>query len=354
MSAGRVRAIDWHRGLAVLVMVQTHTVFMLRPALREGPLFRLLERLDGWVAPSFLFCAGFSLALVQVRAAQAPGRGARVRKSLRRIAEVLLAASLVNWMWFPIFQQPVKLLRIDILQCVGLSLLLALLPVAALAGRPRALIPLCLALGTAVFAVAPLGEAIEGPWALLLNQRLDSPFPLLPWAGFVLVGAAFGALAASRPLRALAWALVLQWALGEVLWQLQAPLAAAYPPHHFGWTNPADMGRRLTSVAFTLLALLWVETRRPGWVRGWPKQVLETFGTASLSAYVFHQGMLFWHPFKRFDFSFRALFEARLDWAEYWPVTALVLALTWLLIQAFSALRGRTRAALEARGAKEA
>jgi hypothetical protein len=92
-------------------------------------------------------------------------------------------------------------------------------------------------------------------------------------------------------------------------------------------------------VALTLLALLWVEHRRPRWARGAGRALVETLGTASLSAYVFHQGMLFWHPFKRVNFNFRAFFEGRLDWATYWPMTALVLGLTWLLVKAFAQVR---------------
>jgi hypothetical protein len=132
---------------------------------------------------------------------------------------------------------------------------------------------------------------------------------------------------------------VVLWATGEALWQLKGPLAAAYPPHPFGGSNPADMGRRLASIALTLLALLWVESQRPGWLRGRAGALVETFGTASLSAYVFHQGMLFWHPFKRMNFNFRAFFDGSLDWAEYGPMTALVLALTWMLVKAFAKAR---------------
>ena len=83
----RVQAFDWLRGLAVAVMIQCHAMVLLLPALKEDPLFHWLVRLDGLVAPSFVFSAGFSLALVQVRGASGGARGVRVRKTLRRLGE---------------------------------------------------------------------------------------------------------------------------------------------------------------------------------------------------------------------------------------------------------------------------
>src|SRR5438105_13888076 len=103
----RVRAVDWLRGLAVLVMIQTHSLSLLRPELRQGPFFSRLQWIDGLVAPAFIFAAGFAMALVQCRAAAGGGpRGPRIRKTLRRIGEVVLVATLMQWMWFPLLQEP--------------------------------------------------------------------------------------------------------------------------------------------------------------------------------------------------------------------------------------------------------
>src|SRR6185436_13535893 len=153
----RIQSFDWLRGVAVLFMIQCHTVmFLLQRPLQDSGFYKLLMRFDGLVAPSFIFSAGFSLALVQVRSASAPGgRGKRVLKTLRRLGEVLAAATFVNWCWFPIFREPKWILRIDILHCIGLSLLLALPLMTLLAPRPRILRRVTLALAVAVFAVTP-------------------------------------------------------------------------------------------------------------------------------------------------------------------------------------------------------
>src|SRR5213594_1389019 len=143
MAAPRIRAFDWLRGLAVLLMIQTHALALLRPELRSGTLFDSLLWVDGLVAPSFILAAGFSMALTQVRAASAPGaaeaRRRRMLRTLRRLGEVLLVGILVNWMWFPIFREPRWIVRMDILPCIGVALLIALPILFALASRPRAL-----------------------------------------------------------------------------------------------------------------------------------------------------------------------------------------------------------------------
>src|SRR5215470_15368060 len=116
-AQARVRAFDWLRGLAVLVMVETHSLVLLRKELLTGPTAGVLDYVNGLVAPSFIFAAGFSLALVQVRAASSAGpRSSRVLRSFRRIGEVLAVGTLINWIWFPISVAPAWLLRMDILQ----------------------------------------------------------------------------------------------------------------------------------------------------------------------------------------------------------------------------------------------
>src|SRR5438309_8330413 len=150
----RIVAFDWLRGLAVVVMIQTHALTLLRSELRTGTLWARLQWVDGLVAPAFIFSAGFSLALVQVRGAAAGMRAVRVRKTLRRLGEVLLVATLLNWMWFPIFREPRWIFRIDILHCIGLSLLLALPIFALLSPRPRHLSWVTLALAAVVYGVS--------------------------------------------------------------------------------------------------------------------------------------------------------------------------------------------------------
>ena len=311
-------------------------VGLLRPGLRSGPLWTRLQWVDGLVAPAFIFSAGFSLALVQVRGAAAGTRAMRVRKTLRRLGEVLLVATLVNWMWFPIFREPRWIFRIDILQCIGFSLLLALPIFAVLSPRPRLLSWVALALAALVFGISPFAEHVRGPLAGFVNGSNESVFPLLPWAGYVYLGASAGAVAAGDPRKLRLWIGGLL-VLGAALWVATPQLAAAYPPHQFWVTNPANHATRWTQVCALLLVLLALE-RVPAGVRAISRiRLVELFGISSLAGYFFHQMLLF---FRIAGFSFEARWGSSCGWPKYWLVLALLVAatasLTWAMDRIYS------------------
>jgi uncharacterized membrane protein len=274
----RIESFDWLRGVAVLFMIQCHTVmFLLDPSLKGSTLYRTLLKLDGLVAPSFIFAAGFSLALVQVRSASKGSRAQRVRRTLRRLFEVLAVATLVNWMWFPVFREPKWLLRLDILHCIGLSLLIALPLLSGLATRPKVLRWVTLALSIAVFAITPLFEKTTGWPSLFLNPSSGALFPLLPWAGYVYLGASAGATAALGELRALVLWIGLLLLLGLVCWL----------------TLGLDHPQRVVWVMTFVLGFLFLENRLPKVTTTLPFRVATVFGTSSLAAYFLHEAMLF-------------------------------------------------------------
>jgi len=326
VSGARIRAFDWLRGIAVLVMIQTHSLVLLWPSLRAGAFFSWLQRIDGLVAPAFIFSAGFSLALVQVRGASTGQRGPRVRRTLRRLGEVLAVATLVNWMWFPLLREPHYILRFDILHCIGLGLLIALPIFAALSRWPRALRWVALALAAAVFGLAPFAEQVRGPLAAFCNDSTGTVFPLVPWAGYVYLGASAGATAALGSTRELARWLLALLLLGLLLWMQSDALAAAYPPHEFWKTNPANHAQRWTQVCGVALLLIGAEQLWPA--RNAVVRFVEVFGTSSLAAYFWHLNLLY---YRYAGFSFEALWGQRSSWPRYWMLLALLIAGTFAL-----------------------
>lgn len=340
-ASGRVRAFDWLRGIAVLVMIQTHSLALLLPELRKGDFFATLQWIDGLVAPSFIFAAGFAMALTQVRAAQGVGtRGRRIRRTLRRLAEVLAVATLVNWAWFPIFREPRWLIRIDILHCIGFSLLIALPILATLAPHPRALRWSALGLAVLAFGLAPLTETFQAPLGHFLNVKTGSVFPLLPWGGYVYLGAAVGACRTRREMAIWLGGLALA---GIAIWILTPQVAALYPPHDFWVTDPANHARRWTQVCFISLALLAVERS----FANLPVWFIEVFGTSSLAGYFFHEMLLF---FRIRGVCFEAIWGNSLTWARYWPVLALLIAFTFALTWLTDKVYRRADALVSARG----
>lgn len=338
----RVYAFDWLRGIAVLVMIQTHALVLLKPGHQSDLLFRALIRIDGLVAPSFIFSAGFALALVQCRKRQ-PG------KSLKRIGEVLLVASVVNAIWFPIIWglKPRYLLRLDILQCIGLALLLALPLLAGLAQKPLLLRWVCLVIAMTIFAMAPFFEKVPGVLGLFVNAQVGyldaetgSLFPLLPWAGYVFLGASTGATIAGMKNERELWVwLGLLAGIGSILWWHQSALNLAYPPHTFWVTNPANAAQRWVVVAGLIAVLRFFELKYKDLNKAKTVMVITAFSSASLSAYVFHEMLLF----QRFVGVFR-FWRGQCDWPLYFVLLGALILTTWACVEAWSVIERRARA----------
>ncbi|QAT85799.1 hypothetical protein EJ065_4244 [Corallococcus coralloides] len=333
-SRERVRAIDWLRGLSVLFMIQTHALVLLTPELRKSVWTGRLLKVDGLVAPAFIFSAGFALALLMVRSAAAGVLSERVRRNLRRITEVFAVAALVNWVWFPIRTEPVWLLRLDILHCVGLCLLLTLPMAALLAPRPRVLAGTAFVLAMVAFALAPFSDSAGEPWASFLRKSNWAPFPLVPWVGFAWLGAFAGCIAGAWGRKGLARALGFLIALGLLGTLMPGVLNNLYPPHRFFVTNPSNSATRFMWVCAVLLVMLWVEGRMaPDAKPSRARRFLEVFGTASLSAYFFHEMLLYYRVFG--VFSFQKLWGDSSGWLKFAGLLALLIACTFVLCLAW-------------------
>jgi uncharacterized membrane protein len=348
-STGRIHAFDWLRGVAVVVMIQTHSLVLLQKGLEKDTFFSWLVRVDGLVAPSFIFSSGFALALVQVRAALAGGsRKAQALKTLKRIGEVLLVASLVNTIWFHAWREPKWLLRLDILHCIGLALLSALPFLVGLASRPQVLRWVMLGLAALVFGFSPLTENVTGLASIFVNTRvgalddsLGTTFALFPWAGYVFLGASFGATVGMMQKEIQLWRwLGLLWLFGASLWATDGFWRDVYPAHHFWETNPANAAQRWTLVLSVIAVFRVIEVRVPTSPRSRLAALIGTFGASSLSAYFFHEMLLYEHHVGIFT----RLFRERCDWVTYWPVLAALVFSTWLCVKAWERIDPRLRA----------
>ncbi len=125
----RLAYIDWMRGLACLLMFQTHCYdSWLGGAARQGDFFMYSQLGGTFPAPLFLFLAGISFALVTDKLWQknlAPGQIART--TIWRGAEIVgygllfrVQEYVVAWGWAP----KTDLLRVDVLNTIGLSMML--------------------------------------------------------------------------------------------------------------------------------------------------------------------------------------------------------------------------------------
>jgi uncharacterized membrane protein len=195
--------VDLLRGLALVVMVETHVVNAYLPdSLRGGPFFYWLAFLNGLVAPSFLFASGFSLVLQGRRHWDDWLRfRASFWKHMRRLGFILMVGYLLHIQHFRLSKYLAsgdpdvwkRTLQVDILQCIVVSLIAVHILVLVVRTRRRlaygaALLGLCFMLMTPWIWAQDFTGRMPLALALYLNPGGVSLFPIFPWAAFLLAG----------------------------------------------------------------------------------------------------------------------------------------------------------------------
>lgn len=293
--------LDRLRGLAVIVMIEVHVVnALLSTSLRGSSAFRALDRANGLVAPTFLFCAGLALGIPR------PTRGGSpIAAAARRALGLLAIGYLMHASHLPAALRGdrsalAQWLQADILQVIALSLFTAALVSRALGPRAGlALAALALVAFTAAPAVARLDASRAPVWlAPYLSTKVPSQFPLLPWVGYAFAGAAIahvveGGSTAARPVayaRAFA-AVAVAAAVAGLAWSRLG--------RDGGGRSPGDALIDLAATA-TLAGLLAARDARPGEASRALVALdgaLRTIGNHSLAIYVVHVAWVYGrHP----------------------------------------------------------
>ncbi len=227
-SSSRLAWIDWMRGLACIVMFQTHCYdAWLGGEARNTNFLKTSQVLGTIPAPIFLFLAGVSFALVIDKLSRKNISANKIGFTmLRRGAEIFAFALLfrlqeyvIAWGWAPWSD----LLRVDVLNIIGLSMILMALlcgVVLFLCGAlkiggselgrdglgPRTIALIFASIATAAFfalLTPPLYTTWRPtwlPWPIEsyidgchnLGTPLPYLFPLFPWAAFAFAGLAAG------------------------------------------------------------------------------------------------------------------------------------------------------------------
>jgi uncharacterized membrane protein len=321
----RLAYIDWIRGLACLLMFQTHCYdSWLGGSARQSRFFMYSQLGGTFPAPLFLFVAGISFALVTERLRQRnlpPGQIART--TILRGAEILglgllfrVQEFVVSWGWAPTSD----LLRVDILNTIGVSMMLmgVVCWMANVWTRPRA------------HAAENLGEtSLASPFALIIAaccaallislltpllwttwrphwlpwpvesyingvHNLGKPqawlFPILPWTAFAFAGLAVGFFLQSAWMRARevkGFAALGIFGVGLVLfsrWLGRLPIKV-YPVYDYWHTSPEFFLIRLGMLMLILFGTYaWCR-----WGAGqWGFSPVIQLGQASLLVYWVH------------------------------------------------------------------
>jgi uncharacterized membrane protein len=305
--------LDWLRGVAVLIMVEAHTLDSWTHAADRGRSdYKWAIVVGGFGAPTFLFLAGVSLALAA---------GSRLDKGLSE-AEVSARARRRGWEIFGLaflfrLQSAVlggggvrSFLKVDILNVMGLSML----GTALLWGLARRTVTRVVVLVTAAAATAMLTPIVRVTKVLdWLPDPIEayfrpiaqySGFTLLPWGGFVLAGASTGlwldtARTPRDERRVILWLAVLGPALVATGYALSL-LPPVYRETNFWTSSPTFFVLRVgVLIAAIPIAYAWTAAV-PG------RSPIQELGIASFFVYWIHvemvYGFLTWPIHRRLTF----------------------------------------------------
>lgn len=298
-STPRLQFLDWARGIAAVIMLQGHVfeAFTTGPD-RQGDWFVLSQFVGGMPPAIFLFLTGITLAfLLESQERKELGAAAKLLGVAHRARYLLLLAiafRLQLWLFAWPHGNPQDLLKVDILNCMGVSILL-LSPLALLGRMNR--IRWGLLLGLGVSAGAPLVSAadLSGLPEWLRNYIVPSTqfFPLFPWAAFACFGVAVGTMlkmASSRDLGRFAqWAVLAGIVLVFGSQSLSSLPYSLYPVKPDFWLDGPWLVWIKLGLALILLgiAYLWTSHVATGW--SWVRQL----GTSSLLVYWVHTELVY-------------------------------------------------------------
>jgi uncharacterized membrane protein len=212
----RLTYIDWMRGLACLLMFQTHCYdSWLRPELRDSAVYHWSQLGGTLPAPLFLFLAGVSMALItESLRGKGIARNAILKQSALRGAEIFALGLLFRLQEFILGFKTAPwtdLLRVDILNILGLSMILMAL-LCWLTSAPEITAARSRAIAGGLLAATAIAMLTPPLWTTYRPRFLPWPFesyingvhiyqdpqrwlfPLFPWSAFAFAGLAIGFL----------------------------------------------------------------------------------------------------------------------------------------------------------------
>jgi len=202
--SSRIYHIDALRGVAILMMLQGHFIYtLMQNEVRVGAIYEFWKFCRGLTAPVFFTTSGVILVYLLLRKPDPFYRKIRVKKAFWRGLELIMWGYLLRFNLWPFLmhgKQYKEFWRIDVLQCIGVGLILIALIYFLVSKLPdnffRIALPL---LAIAAFMFHPwyfIYDYSDWPPAIrnYFTREYGSVFKLLPFLGYVLLGAFLGSL----------------------------------------------------------------------------------------------------------------------------------------------------------------
>jgi len=289
--------LDWLRGVAVLIMIEAHLVDSWTGAAdRQTPAFAAAMIIGGMGGSLFLFLAGAVVALSASSKLRRTGNPEVAASAvMRRGLEIFALAFLFRIQaWILGWSSPAALLKVDILNIMGPSIVLAawVWQLGSTTWRRAAwltTVTVALAMVTPVVRTTTWLDPLPDPLETYFRPGKGlSTFALVPWAAFVTSGAVCGlamhAAGVARAGQVAAWCLFsgAGLAAGGYLLSFRP---AIYAESFFWTTSPTFLCLRV-GILVMAIALAWAWERRRWRVLPWSP--MEVLGASSLFVYWFH------------------------------------------------------------------
>jgi uncharacterized membrane protein len=201
----RLYFLDAIRAFAILMMLQGHFVHSLLGDVyrdKSNIVYTIWEYFRGMTAPTFFTITGFIFTYLLLKQDTKGIDNPRVLKGVKRAVKVIFWGYLLRLSFYAVFTGTVNpsFFYVDVLQCIGTSLLLLIGIYLVLWRISEAWFQnITLSIGVIIFLLQPIYgsyilEFLPQTIANYFTNRNGSVFTLLPWFGYVCIGSFMASL----------------------------------------------------------------------------------------------------------------------------------------------------------------
>ncbi|MEM1258155.1 MAG: acyltransferase family protein [Bacteroidota bacterium] len=205
VTSNRLFFIDAMRAWAILMMLQGHFIDgLLDPFFRnpENAIYGIWLYFRGITAPVFFTVSGFIFTYLLLRAPEQGGSNPRIRKGIKRGLQLLLIGYALRLNLFGLFKGEIYngFYVVDVLHCIGLSILAIIAFYQLTIGKRKSLFPVVLVATTVLLF---LFEPLYKQWSFsflpmgianYFTKANGSVFTIIPWLGYTTLGASLSTL----------------------------------------------------------------------------------------------------------------------------------------------------------------
>ena len=198
MKPNRIYFLDAVRAFAILMMLQGHFIdTLLNPIYKDSSnvVYSIWYYFRGITAPTFFTISGLVFMYLLLKAGAKGDSKTRIKKGLERGLMLigigyLLRIPFLQWLSGSF---NTYFLIVDVLQCIGLSLLLLIALYLILQKNNRLLSIVLFIIGCLCFLYEPIYKGLDLNWlpklfANYVTKANGSVFTIIPWFGFVAFG----------------------------------------------------------------------------------------------------------------------------------------------------------------------